>query len=338
MKVWELTSDKGINALVLNDRARPEPGAGQVIVKVGASSINYRDLATIEDPIPRNIKFPMIPNSDCAGEVLAIGAGVKNVSVGDEVIGCFFQEWVEGPISPAVMSSALGGALEGVLAEQVILNADAVVAVPEHLNIEEASTLPVAALTAWHALTLPDPITPNDTVLILGTGGVSVFAQQFCSSIGANTIVTSSSDEKLKKMKDLGAQQTINYTSSPDWDKEVLDMTNGKGADRVIEVGGAGTLQKSLTAVRVGGQIQLIGILSGAAGSIVPTDIMRKSVSVRGIYDGSRAMFEDMNAFLSKHKIHPVIDSVYDFEDAKSAYQKMRDATHLGKLVIRVSM
>ena len=222
------------------------------------------------------------------------------------------------------------------LAEYVLLDADGVVAVPNHLSIEEAATLPCAALTAWHALTQPYPVEEGETVLLLGTGGVSVFALQFCTLMGARTIVTSSSDDKLARVRELGAHETINYVNTPDWEKAVLAATMDLGVDRVIEVGGPGTLQKSLTAVRVGGAIQLIGVLTGAKGAVVPTDIMRKSITVRGIYVGSRRMFEDMVDLIAQHELHPVIDAVFDFSEAKNAYRRMRDATHLGKLVIRV--
>ncbi len=334
MRAWEIISEGGIAALALNQRADPEPGPGQVLVKVGASAINYRDLVTLKDPKSRGIVYPLVPNSDCAGTVVSVGGDVSNLTVGDRVIGCFFQDWTDGPISPVAMASALGGAIDGVLAEKVVLNAAAVVAVPDNLTLDEASTLPCAGLTAWHALTEAQPVKPGDRVLLLGTGGVSVFAQQFCSALGVETIVTSSSDEKLAKMRTLGAQETINYTKVPAWEEKVLALTNGVGVDRVVEVGGPGTLQKSLAAVRVGGAVQLIGILTGASGTIVPTDIMRKSISLRGIYVGSCTQFEAMAAFISDHKIQPVIDSIFAFEDAPSAYQKMQNATHLGKLVI----
>lgn len=336
MRAWEIISDGGVDALALNERPLPEPGHGQVRVRIRASSVNYRDLSTIEDPVSRKLPYPTVPNSDGAGEVDAVGPGVSGLSVGDRVMGCFFQSWEAGPISAAAMASALGGALPGVLAEHVVLDADGVIAMPAHLSFAEASTLPCAALTAWHALTLPRPISPGETVLLLGTGGVSVFAQQFCAFMGARTIVTSSSDEKLERMRALGANETINYRVNPDWEKAVLDMTGGIGADRVVEVGGPGTLQKSITAARVGGIVGLIGILTGVQGSVMPTDIMRKSITVRGIYVGSRQMFADMNRAIDLHGLKPVIDETFAFEDGREAYRRMRQASHFGKLVISV--
>jgi len=337
MRAWEIVSDGGVDALALNERSMPDPGPGEVLVKVHASSINYRDLSTIEDPVSRGLPYPTVPNSDAAGEIAALGAGVTGLAAGDQVASCFFSDWTAGPISPAAMASALGGAVPGVLAEYVVLPADGVVAVPEHLSWSEAATLPCAALTAWHALSEPGPVRPGETVLLLGTGGVSAFAQQFCKMMGARTIVTSSSDDKLARMKALGAAETINYRTTPDWNQAVLDLTGGKGVDRVVEVGGPGTLQKSIAAVKVGGQIQLIGILTGAAGQITPTDIMRKSISVRGIYVGSRQMFTEMNRAIAEHEMKPVIDESFAFEDARAAYARMRAATHFGKLVIEVA-
>jgi len=215
-----------------------------------------------------------------------------------------------------------------------VLEQTGVVATPAHLTDMEAATLPCAAVTAWNAVGGPHPVKNGDTVLLLGTGGVSVFAQQFAAILGAQTIVTSSSDEKLARIRDLGAGETINCTDHPDWEKIVLEMTGGKGVDRVVEVGGPGTLQKSLAAVRVGGKIQLIGVLTGAGGAIRPVDIMRKSVTVRGIYVGSRSLFEGMNAVISENALRPVINAVFDFADARGAYEKMKGASHFGKIVI----
>ena len=337
MKAWEIVSAKGPEALALNDRPSPKPGPGQVRVDVVASCINYRDLATVENPGPRGISYPMSPNSDCAGIVTAIGSDVTGVNIGERVMSCFFQNWVDGGVTPEAMASALGGTLPGVLAEQVVLSADGVIPCPDYLNDDEASTLPCAALTAWHALTLPEPVQSGDTVLLLGTGGVSVFALQFCQAMGIQTIVTSSSNEKLARSKTLGANHTINYRATPDWETAVLDLTHGHGVDRVVEVGGPGTLQKSIAATRVGGAIQLIGILTGAGGEIAPTDIMRKSISMRGIYVGSRTMFTEMTAFMTTHRIAPVIDEIFAFNNAREAFKRMRTATHFGKLVIRVN-
>ncbi len=336
MRAWQIVSDGGIGALALNELPPPEPGAGEILIKVQASSINYRDLSTVEDPVGRRLALPMTPNSDAAGEVAAIGAGVEGVGVGDRVMSCFFQDWEAGPISAAAMASALGGARPGVLAEYAVLDARGVVPVPEHLTWSEAATLPCAALTAWHALTQPRPVLPGESVLLLGTGGVSVFAQQFCRLMGARTVVTSSSDDKLQRARSLGAWETINYRDTADWDSRVIELTGGAGVDRVVEVGGPGTLQKSINAVRVGGLIALIGILTGVEGTVSPTNIMRKSITLRGIYVGSRQMFVEMNKAISQHRMKPVIDREFAFSDARAAYHRMRGGEHFGKLVVRL--
>ncbi len=335
MRAWEIISGDGVDALNLAERPTPEPGPGEVRVRIAANSINYRDLSTIEDPITRKLPFPTVPNSDGAGVVTATGAGVA-LKEGDRVTSCFFEDWTAGEISAAAMASALGGARQGVLAEEVILPERGVIPTPAHLSDAEAATLPCAALTAWHALTQPRSVLAGETVLLLGTGGVSVFAQQFCTMMGARTIVTSSSDEKLARMQALGANETINYRSTPDWDAAVLELTGGTGVDRVVEVGGPGTFDRSVNAVRVGGIIGLIGILTGVAGQASPTAIMRKSVTVRGIYVGPRSMFADMNRAISSHGLKPVIDRSFAFEDARAAYHTMRAAGHFGKLVIEV--
>ena len=335
MYAWEIISSDGVDALHLGERETPIPGPGQVRVRMNANSINYRDLITIEGAGARKLPFSLVPNSDGAGVITAVGEGVK-LKEGDRVTSCFFEEWVAGEISAPVMASALGGARQGVLAEEVILPEDGVIHTPAGLTDEEASTLPCAALTAWHALTLPRPVKAGETVLLLGTGGVSVFAQQFCTMMGARTIVTSSSDDKLEKMKSLGAGEVINYRTNPEWDAAVLELTGGSGVDRVVEVGGPGTFDRSVNAVRVGGIIGLIGVLTGMSGATNPTSIMRKSITVRGIYVGSRAMFGDMNRAIEAHNLKPMIDQTFDFKDARSAYHAMRGAGHFGKLVIKM--
>jgi len=335
MQTWEIVSGDGVDALKLVERETPIPGPGQVRVRMNANSINYRDLITIEGAGARKLPFSIVPNSDGAGVITAVGEGVK-LKEGDRVTSCFFEEWVAGEISAPVMASALGGARQGVLAEEVILPEDGVIHTPAGLTDEEASTLPCAALTAWHALTLPRPVKAGETVLLLGTGGVSVFAQQFCTMMGARTIVTSSSDDKLEKMKSLGAGEVINYRTNPEWDAAVLELTGGSGVDRVVEVGGPGTFDRSVNAVRVGGIIGLIGVLTGMSGATNPTSIMRKSITVRGIYVGSRAMFGDMNRAIEAHNLKPMIDQTFDFKDARSAYHAMRGAGHFGKLVIKM--
>ncbi len=335
MRQWQINSLDGIDALERVDVDRPEPGPGEIRLRVHASSINYRDLSTIRDPASRNLPLPRVPNSDAAGEVTAIGAGVEGIAVGDRVASCFFGDWQDGPCSAAIMATALGGARDGVLAEEVVLAARGVVPLPDHLDYVAGSTLTCAGLTAWNALFRAARIRAGDTVLLLGTGGVSVFALQFAVLAGARVIMTSSSDEKLARVRDMGAWQTVNYRTNPDWDKAVLDLTGGVGVDAVVEVGGAGTLERSIAATRVAGTVVLIGVLTG--GEINPVNIMRKSIRVQGIYGGSRNMFLDMNRAISHHRLEPVIHQRFGFESARDAYHAMAAAGHFGKLVIDVS-
>ena len=331
MKVWQIVGDGGIDALELADRPSPEPGPGQVRVRVRANSINYRDLGTVRAPSLRGLAFPRVPNSDGAGEVTAIGAGVSGIAAGDRVAGCFFQDWAAGDVSTAAMASAQGGALDGMLAEEVVLNAHGVVPVPAHLDYAEAATLPCAALTAWNALVEKGGLKAGDTVLLLGTGGVSIFALQFCVLMGARAIVTSKSDGKLGRARAMGAWRTINYAETPDWASAVKDLTGG-GVDHVVEVGGGGTLAQSIDAVRIGGHIAMIGVLT--QGTVDPTPILRKSLRLNGIYVGSQTMFLDMNAAIEAAGMRPAIDRRFAFADAREAYRCMEAADHFGKIVI----
>ncbi len=334
MRAYEIVSDGGVDALALNERQSPEPGKGEILVGVGASSINYRDLSTIEDPIPRGITYPRIPNSDGAGEVISVGAGVTRFKPGDRVAGCFFQNWSDGRISAEAMASALGGAIDGILAEKVALSETGAVHIPAHMSFEEAATLPCAGLTAWNCLVEQGGLKAGNTALFLGTGGVSIVGLQIAKMMGARAIITSSSDEKLARAKDLGADELINYRENPDWEAQVLELTNGVGVDVTIETGGGGTLEKTMEATRIGGTISLIGVLSG--GTINPTTVMRKSIRLQGVYVGNRRMFEDMNAAFTLNQIHPVVDQVFDFEDARAAFHAMRAAGHFGKLVVKL--
>ena len=332
MKAYEIVSADGIDALRMAERPSPQPGPGQVLVRMRASSINYRDLLTILDPKSRGLPYPRIPNSDGAGEVLAVGPGVSRFAPGDRVAGTFFQRWDDGPITADAMASALGGALDGVLADEVVLAEHGLVRIPAHLSFAEAATLPCAALTAWHALIEKGRLRAGETVLLIGTGGVSIFALQFAALHGARPIVISSSDAKLERARSLGAWRTVNYRTTPDWDRAAVELTDGLGVDHVVEVGGAGTLERSIAASRVAGHIALIGVLSG--GQINPTPIMRKSLTVHGIYVGSRAMFEAMNHAIAAATLRPVIDRQFTLEEARAAYHHMQAAGHFGKIVV----
>ena len=332
MRAYEIVSDGGVDALALNERPVAEPGAGEILVAGRASSINYRDLSTIENPVARGIPYPRIPNSDAAGEVIAVGPGVTRFAPGDRVAGCFFQDWADGGISATAMASALGGARDGVLAEKVVLRETGAVHVPGHMSFEEAATLPCASVTAWNCLVAQGGLQAGQTVLFLGTGGASIAGLQIAKMAGARAIVTSSSDAKLERARALGADETINYREIPDWEARVIEMTDGRGVDLTLETGGGGTLQKSIEATRIGGRISLIGVLTG--GTIDPSAVMRKSIRLQGVYVGSRRMFEDLVAALTLHEVRPVIDRVFGFEEAREAYHAMRAAGHFGKLVI----
>ncbi|MBD2504022.1 zinc-dependent alcohol dehydrogenase family protein [Anabaena azotica] len=333
MKVYEIQNSTGIDALKLGDRPQPQPGPGQVLVQVRANSLNYRDLLVVEGNYV-SIKYPLIPMSDGAGDVVAVGEGVTRVKVGDRVAGIFFQDWISGTLTREKMKSDLGGGIDGMLAEYVVLNQDGLVILPDHLSYEAGATLPCAAVTAWHSLITKGNISADDTILLLGTGGVSIFALQFAKIYGARVIITSSSDEKLAQAKQLGADETINYKTTPDWERKVYELTGRTGVDHVIEVGGAGTLPKTLQAVRIAGRVSLIGLLSGKGNAIDPMPILFKSLTVQGIYVGSREMFEAMNQVISQHQLQPIIDRVFPFTEAPAAYSYLQSGAHFGKVVI----
>ncbi|MFN6517705.1 MAG: zinc-dependent alcohol dehydrogenase family protein [Nostoc sp. CreGUA01] len=337
MKVYEIQSNAGIDALALVDRPEPKPAAGEVLIQVKATSLNYRDLLVIEGTYGAGQKYPLIPMSDGAGEVVAVGEGVTRVKIGDRVAATFFQDWIYGSLTREKMKSDLGGGIDGMLAEYVVLHQDGLVILPEHLSYAEGATLPCAAVTAWHGLVTKGNIGAGDSVLLLGTGGVSIFALQFAKIHGARAIATSSSDKKLARIKQLGADETINYKTTPDWEKQVYQLTNRTGVDHVVEVGGAGTLPKSLQAVRIGGRVSLIGVLSGRGSEIDPMPILFKSLTVQGIYVGSREMFEVMNQTIQQHQIKPIIDRVFPFAEAREAYHYLKSAAHFGKIVININ-
>lgn len=330
MRAYHLTgvADSPLELLELDT---PQPGPGEVAVRVRATSLNYRDLM-----ISRRGRRGIVPLSDGAGEVLAVGPGVSSVQVGELVAGTFFSHWPAGRISAAVHDSALGGAVDGMLAEVVVLPEHGVIPAPRGWTAEQTATLPCAALTAWNALVEGSPIKAGQTVLLLGTGGVSVFGLQFAKMMGARTIITSSSDEKLARMRALGADAEINYAAHENWAEVVLEETGGVGADLVLEVGGAGTLAQSMACTRHGGQIALIGILAGASGQVNPGLLVGRSVDLRGLYVGSREMFAEMNAAIDLRGLEPLVDEVFPFEQADAAYRHLASQTHVGKVVISV--
>jgi NADPH:quinone reductase-like Zn-dependent oxidoreductase len=322
----------GLENLALTDRPDPKPGPGQVLIRVRAASLNYRDLLIAKGMYNPKLKFPRVLGSDCAGEVVAVGSGVSKVKVGDRVIGCFMPHWVDGPITDAAARSTLGSDRDGVLAELVVFEEGGVVPVPGNLTFEEAATLPCAALTAWNALTGAG-CGPGKTVLLQGTGGVSIFALQFAKALGARPLITSGHDEKLNRALAMGASAGVNYKTNPDWDKWAREQTDGTGVDIVVEVGGAGTLERSAKAARYGGHIALIGVLAGP-GSFNPVLVLMKALRVQGVFVGSRAMFEDMNRLVVRDGIKPVIDRVFPFGDAPAAFRHLESGSHFGKVVV----
>jgi NADPH:quinone reductase-like Zn-dependent oxidoreductase len=335
MKLYEIRETKGADSLIPIEREVPKPGVGEVLVRVHAVSLNYRDLLIVQGRYMRGLKLPLVPMSDGAGEVVDTGAGVTRVGRGARVAGIFMQNWLSGEVSPYSARSALGGSIDGMLAEYVVLHQDGVVHIPAHLSYEEAAALPCAAVTAWNALT-SWMLKPGISILVQGTGGVSIFALQLAKLSGARVLVTSSSDEKLRKAADMGAAALINYRTTPEWDQKVMELTNGIGVDHIIEVGGPGTLARSMNAVRVGGRISVIGLLTGAEGTVNPMPILGKQIQVQGIFVGSRDMFEAMNRAITLHQLRPIVDRVFPFEEAPKALQYLESGQHFGKVVIRV--
>jgi NADPH:quinone reductase-like Zn-dependent oxidoreductase len=335
MKVYEVRGKFGLESLAAAERPQPQPGPHEVLVRVRAVALNYRDLLVVKGAYNPKMPLPRVPCSDAAGEVAAVGEKVNRVRVGQRVAGLFMPAWQSGELTEAKARSALGGGVDGVLAEYVVLPEDGVVAVPEHLDDVEAATLPCAAVTAWHALVTEGGVKPGDTVLVQGTGGVSLFALQFARLAGARVIATSSRDDKLERVRALGASAGINYKTTPEWGERARVLSGG-GVDHVVEVGGAGTLAQSLRAVRLGGRVSLIGVLSGGAGQISLFPVLMKNVRVQGIFVGSGEMFEAMNRAIAAHQLRPVVDRVFPFDRAPDAFGHLESGAHFGKVVVRV--
>ncbi|MEM8934676.1 MAG: NAD(P)-dependent alcohol dehydrogenase, partial [Acidobacteriota bacterium] len=316
MQALEIQSAFGLDHLVMTERDEPEPGHGQVRLRMRAASLNYRDVLMVTGRYDPRQTLPLVPCSDGVGIVEAVGPGVDRVAVGDRVATLFSQKWLAGEPDHVQVRATLGGPLDGVLAEAIVLDQDGVSRVPDYLTDIEAATLPCAALTAWSALVTHDTIDAGDVVLVQGTGGVSLFALQIGRALGARVVVTSSKDEKLERARQLGSWREINYVDDPKWSKAVRAMTDGIGVDHVVEVGGAETLNQSLRAVRIGGQISLIGVLSGVEATISLPSILMNQVRVQGILVGNREGFEAMCRAFEAHAIHPVIDRVFPFAEA----------------------
>jgi len=331
MKVWQVAREWSIEGMELVEQPEPVPGPGQVAVKMRAASLNYRDLLTVQGK-GGPFRLPLIPFSDGAGEVAAVGEGVTRIAVGDRVCPLFFQSWFDGRPTATSRRLALGGTRPGVLQETMLLDAEGVSRIPAHLSFQEAATLPCAALTAWRALFEEARLKPGDTVLVQGTGGVSIFALQFARLAGATVIATSSSDDKLERARALGADHTINYRSVPEWGKAAADWAGG--VDHIVEVGGKDTFQQSLEAARVGGTILVIGVLSGFAQPIAIPSLFGKNLHVIGLSVGSRRMFDNMAAAIGRNRVKPVIDRTFGFDAVPEALKLMQQGGHFGKIVV----
>ena len=336
MKVFQIQDDWSMDHLTIAERDKPEPGPGDVLLRMKAASLNFRDLVV---PIRGYGSFtgtlPLVPISDGVGEVVQVGAGVTRAAAGDRVCPMFMQKWIAGEPDMTRITSTLGAPLDGVMQEYMVVNEQGVAKVPDYLSDEEAATLPCAALTAWSALVTEGAVKTGDKVLVQGTGGVSLFALQFAKLLGATVIITSSSDEKLEHAAALGADKRINYIASPDWGKMVKKITRGEGVDHIVEVGGEKTLPQSLRAIRPGGTISMIGVLSGANMGVSLGLIVTRKVRLQGITVGHRDSFEAMTRALAQHQLKPVIDRVFAFEELKEAMEYLREGKHFGKICIR---
>jgi NADPH:quinone reductase-like Zn-dependent oxidoreductase len=336
MKAYHITGTDGLASLKQVELPSPTPGHGQVRLRIRAVSLNYRDymnvcgIRGVTGPVPR------IPCSDGAGEIVEVGEGVRDWKTGDRVVVPFMPTWLDGGFTQAHAGQALGGAVDGLLREEACLPAASLLGIPEHLSFEEAATLPCAAVTAWDALMVRGGLQAGESVLVMGSGGVSVFALQFAKMAGARVLAISSSDEKAGRLKEMGAEAVHNYKQDPAWDDWALAETGGLGVDKVVEIGGPETLNRSIQATRFGGHIALIGVLTGTAGDVQTVGILRKGIRLDGVYVGSRAMFAEMLKAITQAKMHPVVDSAFDFKDAVPAFEHIASGRHFGKIVIRL--
>lgn len=334
MKVFEIRDGFGLDHLVATERPDPEPGPGQVLVRTAAVSLNYRDLMTVAGTYNPRQPLPLVPCSDAVGEIVAVGPGVTQRQVGERVATLFAPTWQGGRPSRERLRKTLGGPLDGTLAELLALDDDAVVPVPEYLRDVEAATLPCAALTAWSAIVTHGCVGAGDTVLVQGTGGVSLFALQFAQLFGARVIVTSSSAAKLDAVREMGSWGEIDYVQNPEWGRRARELTDGLGVDHVVEVGGAATLAQSLRAVRIGGQISLIGVLAGAVSELDVRPMLMQHVRLQGILVGSREGFEAMLRAVEQHRLRPRVHRVFPFAETREAFAYMAGGQHLGKICI----
>lgn len=333
MKGYQVNRPTGVDGVDCVEMPDPRVQAGEVLVRVRACSLNYRDLGVLRGGYYRNDKQPVVPISDMAGVVEAVGSGVASLKEGDRVTANLVRDWLAGPPTDAVLRTGFGGGIDGFLRERVAVPEHCLLKIPDSLSFEQAATLPCAAVTVWHAL-LRATQGAGQTLLLLGTGGVSMFGLQLGKALGYRCIITSSSDTKLEKAKTLGADEVINYRTQPEWPRAVRECTAGLGVDHVLEVGGAGTLAASIACTKVGGTISLIGLLARTGDSPAMMPMALDCMNLHGVYVGSRAMYGELLDFVSRNSIEPVIDRVFDFDQAKQAYAHLAGQLHIGKVVI----
>jgi NADPH:quinone reductase-like Zn-dependent oxidoreductase len=333
MKSYHANSGAGLDGLTLKHHGEPRPGRCEVLVRVRANSLNFRELSVLRGKYPLPVKPDVVMGADGAGETVALGEGVTRVKIGDRVAAAMFPRWFDGPFTYE-SSPQLGGSLDGMMTELIVLSEDAVVHLPDHLSFEEGATLPCAAVTAWNALTGSRRLQAGDTVLTLGSGGVSLFALQFAKLIGARVIATTSSDEKAKRLASLGADSVINYRTTPDWHLTVRELTAGRGVDQVIDIGG-GTLERSIKSTAWEGEVEFIGMLESSPSTLEIRTLYSAIAKVRVVAAGSRAQFIAMNRAITVAKVRPVIDRIFGFEELPSAFRYYESNRPLGKVVIR---
>lgn len=334
MKLYRLRTEAGRARPVPDEAFIPEPGPGEIRIRVAAASLNYRDLLILDGGADGSLDG-RIPLSDAAGSINAIGMGVTGWKPGDRVAASFFRGWVSGPFKADYMPTALGGqTTDGALADFITVPAASLVVVPDHLSFTEAATLPCAAVTAWHGLVTRAGLKAGDTLLVQGTGGVALFGLQFAVALGARVIVLSSSDEKLDRARALGATGLVNYRKTPDWHEAVLALTDGLGASHILELGGRETYERSIKAVAAGGKIVQIGVLTGFGPTPNLARLQTVNADIIGVTVGSTAHFQVMNAFIAEKKLKPVIDRVFPFAAMPEAYDRLRSGGHFGKLVV----
>jgi NADPH:quinone reductase-like Zn-dependent oxidoreductase len=337
MRAYELVAgSQSIDGLRRCDRSDPKPLPTQILVRIQATSLNYRDLMIARGHYGGALSASVIPLSDGAGEVIAVGSAVTRFRIGERVAGTFFRNWIDGAPPQEALVSLGAPPADGVLAEYAVFAQQDAVAVPAHLSVQAAATLPCAAVTAWRALFDLGRLAPGETVLLIGTGGVSIFALQFAHLAGARVLIISSSDEKLARARTLGADGCINYRTNPDWEREVSKLTHGRGVDHVLEVGGSDTLSRSMASVAVGGRIALIGVLTGIGAAGSPYGLLRKQASMHGVFVGSRGHFERMNAAIAANRLEPIVDRTFGFEEAAAAYRHLESGKHFGKVVLSI--